>query len=67
MNKEQIIFKDFPQQTIQGPTIYASHEETPSEVLTRVNTWLEQQDGTVINMETLYFGKQFVLRVWLRS
>ncbi|MDR5095767.1 hypothetical protein P7F73_18300 [Enterobacter sp. EC-ML 621] len=67
MTNEQIIFKDFAQQEVQGATIYVKRDETTDEVLVRVNAWLGHQNGTVINMETLYFGKKFVLRVWMKS
>ena len=67
MSNEQIVFKDFEKQDVYGATIYSTREENTGEVLTRVNTWLEQQNGTVINIETLYFDKKLVLRVWLRS
>lgn len=67
MNNAQIIFQDFVQQKVQGATMYAKRDETTGEVLARVNTWLNQQNVTVINIETLYFDKEFVLRVWMRG
>lgn len=67
MNNAQIIFQDFVQQKVQGATMYAKRDETTGEVLARVNTWLNQQNVTVINIETLYSDKEFVLRVWMRG
>ncbi|AGN88252.1 hypothetical protein [Enterobacter sp. R4-368] len=67
MKNEKIVFKDFTQQEVQGATIYSTRNETTEEILARINAWLEQQNGTVINMETLYFDKKLVLRVWMRS
>lgn len=67
MNNEKIVFKDFTQQEVQDASIYSTRNETIDEILVRINAWLEQQNGTVINMETLYFDKKLVLRVWMRS
>ncbi|VVT48730.1 hypothetical protein UYSO10_2475 [Kosakonia radicincitans] len=67
MNNGQIIFEDFAQQQVRGATIYATRDETLDEVLVRINAWLKQQNGTVINIETHYFGSKFALRVWMRS
>ncbi|ENU1174227.1 TPA: hypothetical protein RKY22_004914 [Klebsiella michiganensis] len=67
MNNDKIVFKDFTQQEVPGATIYSTRNETTEEILVRINAWLEQQNGTVINMETLYFDKKLVLRVWMRS
>ncbi|EBZ2217464.1 hypothetical protein AH580_19535 [Salmonella enterica subsp. enterica serovar Montevideo] len=63
MSNGQIVFKDFSQQQVVGVTMYAIRNENIEEILIRVNAWLEQQNGTVVNIETLFFDNKLVLRV----